>query len=404
MLAALLKICRCLCCVRRVYTKKHPSSESEETMLRSKKSLGTRRKHTGEYTVEYNSRSHFDIIFSLRGSIWPNVIKYCLLNVMLTLFCNYVVKPTMEDKFKMTGKGHALLAIVVSFLVVTRVNLALAQYKEARGNLSKMLTSTRDIVSATAIHTKDDQTQSAKEWRNLIAYYSCLLLRLMMAASNYKSQGIPPWSLPELHGEIKEELLKHNQITGLSSKFAHMQRTEREEVYRVPITMCHYLRMALTDNAKYLQKDCSGLPIGRFNGIVDNLIHAYTAQKKIFTTPPPFPMVQMSRTVTFVWVFLLPLVLMEDPSSVLAHSFVVFFVTFAFCGLELVAIEVDDPFGNDDNDFDNTGLALSVYEDVYNIINIIDGEEWAYKVRFNMKDGDGDVFFRPTEVTPLIGV
>jgi hypothetical protein len=36
---------------------------------------------------------------------------------------------------------------------------------------------------------------------------------------------------------------------------------------------------------------------------------------------------------------------MEDPSSVLAHSFVVFFVTFAFCGLELVAIEVDDPFG-----------------------------------------------------------
>jgi hypothetical protein len=37
-------------------------------------------------------------------------------------------------------------------------------------------------------------------------------------------------------------------------------------------------------------------------------------------------------------------------------------------------------------------------------INIIDGEEWAYKVRFNMKDGDGDVFFRPTEVTPLIGV
>lgn len=41
------------------------------------------------------------------------------------------------------------MAIVVSFLVVTRVNLALAQYKEARGNLSRMLTSTRDLVSAT---------------------------------------------------------------------------------------------------------------------------------------------------------------------------------------------------------------------------------------------------------------
>lgn len=45
------------------------------------------------------------------------------------------------------------MAIVVSFLVVTRVNLALAQYKEARGNLSKMLTSTRDLVSATVSST-----------------------------------------------------------------------------------------------------------------------------------------------------------------------------------------------------------------------------------------------------------
>jgi hypothetical protein len=114
--------------------------------------------------------------------------------------------------------------------------------------------------------------------------------------------GITPWGLPELHGEIKDELLKHNQVTGLTSKFAHVKRTEREEVYRVPITMCHFLRMALTDNVKYLQKDCNGLPIGRFNGIVDNLIHAYCAQKKLYTTPPPFPMVQMSRTVTFIWV------------------------------------------------------------------------------------------------------
>jgi hypothetical protein len=31
---------------------------------------------------------------------------------------------------------------------------------------------------------------------------------------------------------------------------------------------------------------------------------------------------------------------MEDESSILAHCFIVFFVTFAFIGLELVAIEV----------------------------------------------------------------
>jgi predicted membrane chloride channel (bestrophin family) len=134
--------------------KNKNSSESEETMLRSKKSAVAGRQHGGEYTVEYNSRSHLDIIFQLRGSVWPHVIKFCLFNAMFTLFCSFVVKPRLEDKFKMTGKGHALMAIVVSFLVVTRVNLALAQYKEARANLSKMLTSTRDLVSATVSNTK----------------------------------------------------------------------------------------------------------------------------------------------------------------------------------------------------------------------------------------------------------
>lgn len=31
-----------------------------------------------------------------------------------------------------------------------------------------------------------------------------------------------------------------------------------------------------------------------------------------------------------------------------------------------------DTTGHDDNDFDNTGLALSVYEDVYNIVSEYD--------------------------------
>ena len=41
------------------------------------------------------------------------------------------------------------MAIMVSFLLVQRVNLALAHYHEARENLSGMLKFTRDLVAAT---------------------------------------------------------------------------------------------------------------------------------------------------------------------------------------------------------------------------------------------------------------
>ena len=74
-------------------------------------------------------------------------------------------------------------------------------------------------------------------------------------------------------GYIKEQLLENNQITSVSSKWAHAKRTEHEDVYRVPYTMSHHLRIALMNNTKYLERDiCTGLATGRFHGIVDQCI------------------------------------------------------------------------------------------------------------------------------------
>ena len=50
------------------------------------------------------------------------------------------------------------------------------------------------------------------------------------------------------------------------------------------------------------------------------------------------------------------------------------------------AIELDDPFGEDDNDFDNTAMALTAFEDTYLTIKDIDGPEWVDKLRVKMHD------------------
>jgi len=79
---------------------------------------------------------------------------------------------------------------------------------------------------------------------------------------------------------------------------------------------------------------------------------------KVVTTPFPFPLVQMTRTFLFLWVFTLPFALTYDIGQFPALLMIVFFVTYGFIGLEFVSIELDDPFGVDDNDFDVEGLAL----------------------------------------------
>jgi predicted membrane chloride channel (bestrophin family) len=58
------------------------------------------------------------------------------------------------------------------------------------------------------------------------------------------------------------------------------------------------------------------------------------------------------QTFLFLYLFTVPLVLVGDTkSSMFAHCFAVFLMTYGFMGLEVVAIELDDPFGDDDNDF-----------------------------------------------------
>ena len=60
----------------------------------------------------------------------------------------------------------------------------------------------------------------------------------------------------------------------------------------------------------------------------------------------------MARTFLFLYVFTIPFVMLGDASSDVAHCCVVFLITYGFFGLEIVAIDLDDPFGDDANDFD----------------------------------------------------
>ena len=99
--------------------------------------------------------------------------------------------------------------------------------------------------------------------------------------------------------------------------------------------------------------------------------------RKFMTTPVPFPLIQMARTFLFLYIFTVPFVLLSDESSVLAHCFTIFLLTYGFMGLEVVAIELDNPFGDDPNDFDCLALAHTAFEDIYLFTRDCDGPEWA---------------------------
>jgi predicted membrane chloride channel (bestrophin family) len=61
-------------------------------------------------------------------------------------------------------------------------------------------------------------------------------------------------------------------------------------------------------------------------------------------------------------------------------------MTYGFMSLEVEAIELDDPFGDDPNDFDNSAMAMTAFEDTYLTIRDIDGPDWVDTLRTRMFD------------------
>jgi|JI8StandDraft_2_1071088.scaffolds.fasta_scaffold323911_1 hypothetical protein len=59
----------------------------------------------------------------------------------------------------------------------------------------------------------------------------------------------------------------------------------------------------------------------------------------------------------FCYCHQVPFALLSDPSIAIVHCIEIFVLTYGFMGLETVSIELDNPFGDDDNDFDNLGMA-----------------------------------------------
>jgi hypothetical protein len=76
----------------------------------------------GEIVVNYDSTDHFQVLFQMRGSVWPRVLPFCIANTFLMFFCDFWLEPIFTNMgIVFTGKEYGLLTIMVSFLVIRQV-------------------------------------------------------------------------------------------------------------------------------------------------------------------------------------------------------------------------------------------------------------------------------------------
>lgn len=208
-----------------------------------------------------------------------------------------------------------------------------------------------ELIQNSCVFTQDQLDENAKEWRAEMAYRTLLLLRCVMAVLNFTETQEAAWQLPELNGEEREKVKRNLLINPINRKYGIDENTIGEENMRVPILVSFLLSETILEQGSRLKKPLALGQENKFYGSLDTFMTGYFGLRKFITTPVPFPLIQMARTFLFLYVFTVPFIMVTDDSGLVAHCFFIAMITLGFVGLETVAIELDEPFGDDPNDF-----------------------------------------------------
>mmetsp|Transcript_9666 Transcript_9666/g.21477 ORF Transcript_9666/g.21477 Transcript_9666/m.21477 type:complete len:333 (+) Transcript_9666:168-1166(+) len=291
-------------------------------------------KRPGHVELTYDTTIIWSTIFRRFGSVWPDVFPFCIMNVILTFTIDKLMKECKIDMTFNSDTGHAFLSTLVSFLIVSRIRIAQDGLMVDAGYVQNLFQNSRELVMNAISFSRKNNSSGAMEWRQEICRRVIVILRVTIAVLEY--------------GERREDV---SQISILKAHEQEaLETVAGAAIERYPIILSLLLRTAISSH------DDFGLELlvnerRNLYDINEKYLSNYSHLLGLICTPFPFPLVQMCRTLLFLWIFTLPFALLNE-TGLIYSCIIMFFLTFGFVGLEFVAMKLDNPFGSDDNNLD----------------------------------------------------
>ena len=287
--------------------------------------------------VSYNPKSWFTIIFQFHKydtfrQLMPTM---AVLAILTSVFC-YVEIELLNLEFTSTMAVHSLIGFVISLLLVFRTNTAYDRWWEGRKQWGALVNNTRNLSIKLSQIIPADQVERRQLFRVLITNY-------VFAMKEHLRNGVLPFEL-ENHPDFDID-----------------KTMERDHVPNA-IAQQLYAQILL------LKKD--GLISEEQQIVLDNEFRALTdiigACERIKKTPIPYSYSAFIKKFIFIYVMSLPFGVVRDFGY--STVFVVVFIFYILASLELIAEEIEDPFGIDANDLPTDTLSQTIQKNLKELL------------------------------------
>ena len=286
--------------------------------------------------VNYNPKNWLTLIFALHKSdtlrmLWKELTYMGIFTLFIAfLEINFFPEAVYLEKLISV---YSLVGFVISLLLVFRTNTAYDRWWEGRRQWGSLVNDTRNLAVKlnSFLDVYDDKV-----------YFNRLIGNFVLAMKEHLRKGV---QLDELNLTSQEcQLLassKHIPSTIVSWMYSKLESLKRSN-------------QLSPENYLVLDKN--------LNGFLD----ACGACERIKNTPIPFSYSLFLKKFIFIYVVTLPLAFVG--SFGYFASLIATFVFYVLVSMEVLAEEIEDPFGNDDNDLPTDTLTEKIQDVVGNIL------------------------------------
>ena len=286
--------------------------------------------------IKYNPKIWFKHIISFNHSdtinkLWKELIALGI----FTLGIAYIEIKYIGNTEKLSElmQVYSLIGFVLSLLLVFRTNTAYDRWWEGRKKWGELVNNSRNLAIKISALTDDPEIR---------AYFKRMISNYVFAMKEHLREGVKLEEL-DLTEEEKKEL----------SLFDHKPNYIAQKMY----TKLHAMKRSgkLTEE-NYIVIDVN---LKTFSDIIG-------ACERIKNTPIPYSYSMFLKKFIFIYVTTLPLAFVNTFGYY--SSLVSIFVFYVLVSMEILAEEIEDPFGKDDNDLPTDDLCHKIKSNVSEVL------------------------------------
>ncbi len=285
--------------------------------------------------IKYNNKNWFNLIFAFRKSdtlriLWKEILYIGIFSAILS----YVLIEYGGNHKNLQSllTVYSLIGFVISLLLVFRTNTAYDRWWEGRKKWGSLVNDTRNLAIKLSSMIKDKETH---------AFFARTIPNFVYATKEHLRDGV---DFHELEGTKEEiELLKTKD---------HVPNA---------ITQSMYVRLhALKDRGEITQEEFITID-HNLNALLDSL----GACERIKNTPIPFSYSLFIKKFIFAYVTTIPLGFI--PLFSYGTILIAMFLFYILVSMEVLAEEIEDPFGTDPSDLPTDDLCGKIRANVKEI-------------------------------------